>query len=75
MTKDVAAAIRETLISPNLSDANLEAANLVDAVGLGLRQIAISGEKIALAIEHLAHATDLLGRSVENGAKDIAARS
>lgn len=49
----VAAAIRETLISVNESDSNLEPANVVDAIVKAGRIVAASNEKIAEAINRL----------------------
>jgi hypothetical protein len=45
----IAAALRETLISPNESDQNLEAANVVD----GLFAVARSLQSIADALHHM----------------------
>jgi len=47
MSKDVAAALRQVLVSPNECDSNLEAANMVD----GLFAIARALHRIAEAIE------------------------
>ena len=48
---DVGNAIRSTLISPNESDSNLEAANVVD----GLFAIARAIDNLALATRRVAH--------------------
>jgi hypothetical protein len=50
---DIADAIRETLISPNESDSNLERANVVD----GLFAIARAISRLADNVEGLANAT------------------
>ena len=47
---DVAEALRATLISPNVSDSNLEAANVVDVID----KLACAGFEIAAAIDRLA---------------------
>ena len=47
MSKDVAAALRHALVSPNECDSNLEAANVVD----GLFAIARALHRIAEAME------------------------
>lgn len=40
MSKEIASALRDTLISPNVCDSNLESANVVDALDDGLGRIA-----------------------------------
>jgi hypothetical protein len=47
MSKEIAAALREVLVSPNESDRNLEAANIVD----GLFAIARALERVAQSID------------------------
>ena len=47
---DIALALRETLISPNVPDSNMEAANVVDAlahIAKGLLAVATAIDKLA----------------------------
>jgi hypothetical protein len=48
--EDIGSALKQTLISPNCFDSNLEAANVVD----GLYAIARAIQALALAIDNLA---------------------
>lgn len=50
---DIAQALRDTLISVNEPDSNLEPANVVDAIVKAGRIVAASNEKIAEAINRL----------------------
>jgi hypothetical protein len=71
-TSDVADAIRETLVSPNVNDSNLEAANVVDtldslarAVRAGFKSLGTgdAGGELG-AVEHLALQTKEAGERV-----------
>ena len=74
----IAQALRDTLISPNEADSNMEPANIVDAVVKAARLISyeikpdqrdqaiVDGcERIASALEEVAHALDRLSDSLQ----------
>lgn len=75
MSEDLAAALRDTLISPNESDRNMEPANVVD----GLFAIARALEHVAKAIERLGlneaatpmGALELVAKEIKDGLKDV----
>jgi methyl-accepting chemotaxis protein len=73
---EIADALRETLISPNVTDANSEAANLVDAVDNGSRAL----WQVGRAIERLGlneastsmGAIEVLAKEIKEGSERIA---
>lgn len=75
MSKEIAAALRDTLISPNESDRNMEPANIVD----GLFAIARGLDRVATAIERLGvndaatpmGAIELVAKEIKDGLRDV----
>ena len=53
MSKELASALRDTLISPNVSDANGEAANMVDVFAGGLDQLASEIRAVGIQLKYL----------------------
>ncbi len=83
MNEPIAEALRETFISPNVSDSNMEAANIVDAVDNGSRalwSVARSLERLGFneastsmgAIEVLAKEIKEAGESISSAINNLA---
>src|SRR5215831_3661603 len=71
MSRDpIAEVMRQTLISPNVSDSNLEEANVVDALDNGARGL----HAIALALDRLGLAGAFVGGRLLTDSEDDAVR-
>lgn len=53
MSEEIASALRDTLISPNVSDANMEPANVVDVFAIGLKGIAVQMQAIGTHLKYI----------------------
>jgi hypothetical protein len=70
---ELAEAVRSALISPNVADSNLEAANVVDVldeIGSAIRQgrsISAAGERIGSGLDAVAAAIGDLAEAIREG--------